>query len=1395
MSGQDKQRKSKGVVLCRSKQQPTGKEIQGLVFDHPSMPKIVTISCGPGKKPSTGNHITGHQPRKEYNPAGEKYHPPREKYPSEYFNRQPSATGNCLSQPKTTVQYTPGQTYPKVHQTSAQCPPHSSPPALIHTPRKYSAQQATPPTLGDYHYRKSGSQFPNREGPQPEFPPQNGMSQIRLSSHTTRHDASTRIPLPPTTTRDMHVQYSQHGAVSQRVHETTLGENSFGKRSENGAQHRQNIAQHSQNVSQDTIELGQDDFSRDFHLNVWRESHRRAAMEWNSPKRGQDPPVRRLSHPAHSPLTSYYNVDGAISRYRSLSTTASEQPSSVFQAKSGHRLPAANPQGIPCPPNPPPRDMRRYSTGYMHLSYNANCPTGPQSSPEVRNYRQRVQSTGGTNTRVPSAGGIKRSNSTVEEYNPVVRNAEGRNPQVLNLNHMRIPSNNNGDYSLAARNAERRNLEELNAGEIQASTNTSEVNNPVIRNAEGRNHVPSANSIKNSSNFSSDNKSQANVQQHQSSLKKQHSPTVVVISDSEEEDMEILSPLSNSESDQDVFSLEPANKTAKPNDSTSRSESDRGCFITRVKSLRDDKEQSLAKSTTSSKTGKESREYDVNNNKSREGLATSYERSPEAEQSRKRLGSGYRSVLCEQEFEGQPGTRRVVMSEQAFDTDKRGRKRSSEDNTQYFVAGSAQFAGSPLDFALKKIRRISTDDIENFDTCRQSSQEKRARLNSGEIRKLTTHHRDMPTLIRSRSENDDQIGTQKFQKERSKSLTAKPKTFENKINGGFFNPDDIKKVDQTSKCKFLSKNEIARCKVCLDRSDVISRDEIRCHNCDRVLNENSPGNEVSRNVVNLPKFGPKPTGIVVGIKQDREVKQPLEADTMGSENTLKKMQKAEDVGLEKELKQLMERCIVGSEVAKNSGITNVVPDGDEIHKDKVRRGTVSNDVDVLHFSADVTCKSSKNHVKSTKSSRDQLHPSQQWEAYSIKLEQEQIPENCCDITQTNIKRNSWEELKRRFTAEEKLFSEGKRDSVSCSGILKRSHATHKHVYSTENVFNTAYDKSYKFHDATDGLFEQYKRQKSSEADVLNNSSDNLSESEALTSQNNCKNDRQCAKVTMCDVSESTYTEKNVESIDCATQTASTPDERVRKPSVETFNVGSIEAPSSNTQEFSPSEEKPYEIQPSTDKPHEIQPSEETPNENTTHEDHSFEANTQEKDLQDIQSLEVRPSEENIHDKKSLDTRSMDTRSPEIEPLLPGNGPEAAKTPQTEEQLSLQEWTDILKGRIAQVKESIEEETTPWKTKNKKKVLEKLENHLAWITGPSVDESIFMSRKMPFLQTVRKQYELMKKVRTQRQTMKSSDSALQIGENPEKCKGKAAKEVEVSKQKKEVKKTVKCKAKR
>jgi hypothetical protein len=247
-----------------------------------------------------------------------------------------------------------------------------------------------------------------------------------------------------------------------------------------------------------------------------------------------------------------------------------------------------------------------------------------------------------------------------------------------------------------------------------------------------------------------------------------------------------------------------------------------------------------------------------------------------------------------------------------------------------------------------------------------------------------------------------------------------------------------------------------------------------------------------------------------------------------------------------------------------------------------------------------------------------------------------------------------------------------------------------------------------------------------------------------------------------------------------------------KPSAETINITSTPP---STKEFSHSEEKPYEIQSSEEKPYEIEPSEGIPFEKSTPENHLDEPNTREKDPYDTLSPEIRPPEISTHDKVSNEISSSAIKSSEIEPPPPEKEADAAEIPQNEEQLSLQEWTEILRGRIAQVKESIEEETTPWKTKNKKKVLEKLENHLGWITGPSVDENFFVSRKLPFFQTVRKQYELMKKVKTQRQTMKSSDSGAHVGEDLERAKGRPAKEVEVSKQKKEAKKkAVKCKAK-
>ncbi|XP_028419086.1 uncharacterized protein LOC114544730 [Dendronephthya gigantea] len=105
-------------------------------------------------------------------------------------------------------------------------------------------------------------------------------------------------------------------------------------------------------------------------------------------------------------------------------------------------------------------------------------------------------------------------------------------------------------------------------------------------------------------------------------------------------------------------------------------------------------------------------------------------------------------------------------------------------------------------------------------------------------------------------------------------------------------------------------------------------------------------------------------------------------------------------------------------------------------------------------------------------------------------------------------------------------------------------------------------------------------------------------------------------------------------------------------------------------------------------------------------------------------------------------------------------------------------------------------------KEQEKVLEKLENHYAWIMGPDVDEAFFVSRKLQFFQTMRKQYELMNKVKTQRQSMKTSDSTPQVEEDTEKSKEKAAKQVEVTKEAakrvtkktKGIKKMVKCRPK-
>ncbi len=1289
-------------------------------------------------------------------------------------------------------------------------------------------------------------------------------------------------------------------------------------------QHRENIGQHSQQgIPQ--IQLGTDEFSRDFHLNVWRESHERAAKEWNPsvrglnpPVRGLNPPVRRLDYPTHLPLTSSHNVDGTVARYRSLSTSAGEQPSLAFRGERGHSLshPRANPQGHPGSSNPPPRDMRRYSTGHLGSTYNGDSTTGLQNFPEVctyGNYRPTLQSAGGTN-----AQGLTKLSNTADEYNPVVRNAtEARNPQVLNSGHIRTSSYGNEDYNPVVRNAEGTNLEVLNAGDFQTSTyttNTSEDYNPVVRGIEGRNlEVSSGDNIRKSSSLSSETESQVkSIERRRRRAKRQHPPTVVVISDSDDEELKILSPLSSDDYDQDVFTVDPSRgslSSNSPNGSTSESEA--ACIITKVKDPGDksvqligkDKGVSCAsqKDTGPSKTGQESREYDVNNNESREGVERNYQQSREGmgmSHEQCRVGNGYRSVLYEREIAGQSGTQRVVMSEQMlFDKDKRGTKRTVKDKAQYFVAGSAELAGSSFDHTASKIRRISTNDLEECKRRRsdtmdnashQSSQYNRANVNSGETPKPTRNYEDMPKLIRSRSENDEQIAKQMLKNERSKSLTYESRNFESKMDDSIIKTDVI---EQIKNYKLSSKNETkSHCKVCLDGSicivrvpevvtvtkagDVVSRDEIRCRNCDRVLNQYySPGTEITNTAVKLPRSGPKPTGVVVGIKQEPEVKQPPEFETVGSENELKKPLQSKVVGLEKELEQLLECNTVGSEKSvKNSGPKFVIHEEDDfIYEDKVSSDKVSDDLDVLHFSvvkkdAGVTWTNSKDHAKNTASLRDHVHPSQQWEAFSLKLEQEQMIKNSCGQKNFNIKRNSWEELRKKFAAEEKMFSNGiQHDSVACSDISERSRAPRKRAHSCENVPESShYYKSYKFHDATEKLSEQFKQRKVSEkcgSEILASSNlpDRVSESEALASGNNASCEEQntatqtqaittpssyfFTKANTSEVlttSNSTSIGKDLITVNCTTQTALTQGtadnvlKTTTKPSAnlpkdsglshltkgsrdyhcveiskspkkvasavmnivgEISNVDSTETVPSKAQEFSPSDKKPYEIRLS----------EETPIELNTR---KFEANTGEKYPYEIRSSDIRPSEErpfeiHTHGKDPYQIRPSDKRPFEVEPASPGKETKAPESPQKE--LSLGEWTEILQGRIAQVRESIEEETTPWKTKNKKKVLEKLENHLVWLTGPNADNTIFVTKKLQFFQTMRKQYELMNKIKTQRHTMKCSDITSPIVENVEKSKAKPAKEVVVTKKtkevkkkevkKKEAKKKAKCKPKR
>lgn len=107
----------------------------------------------------------------------------------------------------------------------------------------------------------------------------------------------------------------------------------------------------------------------------------------------------------------------------------------------------------------------------------------------------------------------------------------------------------------------------------------------------------------------------------------------------------------------------------------------------------------------------------------------------------------------------------------------------------------------------------------------------------------------------------------------------------------------------------------------------------------------------------------------------------------------------------------------------------------------------------------------------------------------------------------------------------------------------------------------------------------------------------------------------------------------------------------------------------------------------------------------------------------------------------------------------GNSSEV-KSPERKEVLTTDQWKEILLGRIEQVKESIASEQTPWKTKNKRKVLEKLENQLKWWDAP-INDPTFISRRLQFFQTMRNQYELMKRVGAQRSASKNLVATVQL----------------------------------
>ena len=1471
MSQKYKQRKSNRVLLTRSGNKPDGKEIQGLVFDHPSMPKIVTITSGLTKKSPRGNTSTGLRPREEHNPSGEKY-PNGEKYPAGendsspgkypighrtteqhttgHFTRQRSATERSAAHPTNTVHYTPRQ-YPTAHQTSAQYPTRSSPPALIHTSNQYSGRQQIQANPNQFNAGTSADRFAGIS--RAEIPFQAEHSQTGYSLYH-RNGPSSGNALPAASVAAAHntqFQYAQHVTDSQRTQEAALRRNSTGTlrhHSENGVQRRQNevqlrenVGQHRNNIGQRTIDLGSSAFSHDFHLNVWRESHARAVREWNSspqgqdhPAREQDRPIRRLDHHPHLPMTTGHYVNGHAARYRSLSASAGVQPKSVFRGEMPDSLHAQHSCSKPTVPhassNPPPMtrqygsnvDTRRYSTGRVAVPNGDVSTIEANNSPEVwtsKDYCPRVQNAEGTYPRGSDVSGRRDSIST-DGYNPVVRSAEETNARISSADGVRRLSNNMEEYDPAVRNSQA-----LNSVHHKIPSIINEDYNPVVQNAEERElGVRNSGNVRKSS--SPLQEPSHNPQQHEKPRtnnrrrqKCQQTPTVVVISDSEDEEDKELPPVNwNDDSDQDVFTVEPACDEGENVGCASPSSSESGCIITKVTRHETQKDTEATKSRAydgesrdydeascghdgesrvndtnshahdeesgayDGKSGvidEESRAFDVNNNERRENVRTIRKQSRESmESSSKGVGTTYRSVLYEQVAE-QSGTKRVVISEQMlFNKDNRGTKRHLEgDDNLYFVAGAAEMAGSSLDRAERKIRRVLCSEVEVSERDRVAS-----------VKTATGNYEHLSKLLRSRSENDEQVGRRNTNNVRSGSLTFEPGTPESassQSDDSIVSSEFVKKLERAIERRFSSKTPREtklHCYVCEDgtvrvseslpepeTSGIVSREEIRCRRGDGVPDEcQNPGNENGLTVVKLQKNGPKPTGIVVGIKQQvPEAKEPLESETTGSGNEMKKMLQSKTDALQKKLLQLPTCNTTGSEkLAKSCSTTrDVMQEEDDVMDE--------HDLDLLHFNVVRKDANVEGHVKRRTNSREQVSSSQQWEAYSLKLEQERLAAmDCTEKSNEAVKRNSWQELKRKLAVEGDTFTESQRQTS------ERSNATRKRAYSCENVLYNSFPRRYKFHDTTKRFSQENAMGKLSKE----------SRSETLPSPN-CSNTESDSKGYNCE----SNTSKSQAQITTsrselpAVSNSSNPEKDFPKSPTSDKRRTEIVPPKT----YSPSEEKPFELN------HHVNDTNEFKHSNVKISETAVQTK---KSSYEIASSDIGPSEERTPEVETRENSSYEIppsvlRPHEVKPTSPSQERQGRKSPQ-KEVYSIKEWTEILQGRIAQVRESIEEETTPWKTKNKKKVLEKLENHLAWLTGPAMDESIFVSRKLQFFQTMKKQYELMNKIKNQRQTMKCSDGTTHpAAENEEKSKEKAAKEVEVSKQTKEVKKTVKYKPKR